>query len=55
MLAAVGEESTTTEKSAAALGAAGPDHSWDRAAAEYEKIYRRLVAEREGIRIAEFA
>jgi starch synthase len=31
------------------------DWSWDRAAQEYEKIYRRLVAERDGIRIAEFA
>jgi starch synthase len=30
------------------------DWSWDRAAAEYERIYHRLVAEREGIRVAEF-
>ena len=30
------------------------DWSWDRAAADYEKIYHQLVAEREGIRIAEF-
>ena len=28
------------------------DWSWDRAAAEYEKIYRRLVIERDGYRFA---
>ena len=31
------------------------DWSWDRSAAEYEKIYQRLVSEREGRRLAESA
>jgi starch synthase len=31
------------------------DWSWDRSAAEYEKIYQRLVAERDGLRLAESA
>jgi glycogen synthase len=31
------------------------DWSWDRSAAEYEKIYRRLAAERDGRRLAESA
>ena len=31
------------------------DWSWDRAAAGYEKIYNRLVADRDGRRLAESA
>jgi hypothetical protein len=31
------------------------DWSWDRAAAGYEKIYQRLVTERDGRRLAESA
>jgi glycogen synthase len=31
------------------------DWSWDRAAAEYQKVYQRLAAERDGRRLAESA